>query len=163
MPRKLASLLLILAISGCTPNADVEPTSCHNDQPGSMEIGGGDMATGYKALKDGDNALVTLGPQGLHMILVSVKLKNFEAPQVGSGTSKLWLSVYHGDKLLGATPVTEKPVQLGDTTVVFLGLRPTITADDAKAYFGDLSTVEVSIRDGCDRVVQAKRVVRLIQ
>lgn len=161
----LRKLLVVLAIAGwgCVPDADVEPTSCHNEQPGTMEIGAGDMATGYKPMHDGDNALVTLGPQGLHMILVSVKLQNYEAPQVGAGRTQLWLSLYHGSKLLGATPVTQEPMMQADGTMVFLGLRPTITADDAKAYFDKLATVEVSIRDGCDRMVTGKRVVKLIQ
>jgi len=162
MLRKLLAVLAIFAWA-CVPDADIEPTACQNEQPGTMEVGGGDMATGFKVLHDGDNALVTLGPQGLHMILVSVKLQNYEAPQVGAGRTVLWLSLYHGDKLLGATPVTQEPTVQPDGTMVFLGLRPTITADDAKAYFDKLATVEVSLRDGCDRMVTGKRVVKLIQ
>ncbi len=163
MLRKALTLLLFAAAWGCVPDADVEPTSCHNPLPGTMEVGGGDMATGYQPMMDGDNALVTLGPQGLHMILVSVKLKNYEAAQVGAGRTQLWLSLYSGSKLLGATPVTQEPTMQADGTMVFLGLRPTITADDAKIYFDKLATVEVSIRDGCDRMVTGKRVVKLIQ
>ena len=154
---------LLGALTACEPAPDVEPSACHNPEPGVAELGTGDENTGFKPTADGDNALVTLGPQGLHMILVSVKLKNFETPAAGSGPSRLWLSVRNQDTLLGAIPATESPKTLDDQTVVFLGLRPVMTLDNVADYFGQLSEVEVTIRDGCDRLIHAKRTVRLIQ
>ena len=142
---------------------DEEPSACHNAEPAIAEIGTGDENTGFKPMADGDNALVTLGPQGLHMILVSVKLTDFETPSAGSGQSKLWLSVRNQETMLGAIPATERPIKLDDRNVVFLGLRPVMTLDNVSDYFGKMSEVEVTIRDGCDRLIHAKRTVRLIQ
>ena len=162
--RNLQWLATILGcLTACVPAPDVEPSACRNPLPAVAEIGSGDENTGFKPMADGDNALVTLGPQGLHMILVSVKLTGFEAPSAGSGQSKLWLSVHNQDTLLGAIPATESPIVLDDQNVVFLGLRPVMTLDNVSDYFGKLSEVEVTIRDGCDRLITARRIVRLVQ
>ncbi len=150
-------------LTSCEPAPDIEPSACRNPVPAVAELGTGDLNTGFKPMADGADALVTLGPQGLHMILVSVKLTGFEAPPAGGGRSQLWLSVRSQDTFLGAIPATEKPVVLDDKTVAFLGLRPAMTLDNVSAYFGKLSEVEVTIRDGCDRLIHAKRMVRLVQ
>jgi len=151
------------AVCACVPAPDIEPSACKNPKPALAELGTGDLNTGFKPLADGDDALVTLGPQGLHMILVSVKLTGFEAPAAGSGRSQLWLSVRNQDTFLGAIPAQEKPVAVDGQSVAFLGLRPVMTLDNVSDYFGKLSEVEVTIRDGCDRLIHAKRTVRLVQ
>jgi hypothetical protein len=150
-------------LAACEPMPDVEPSACHNLEPAVAEIGTGDENTGFKPTVDGDDALVTLGPQGLHMILISVKLTDFETPSAGAGQSRLWLSVRNQETLLGAIPATERPIALDDKNVAFLGLRPVMTLDNVSEYFGKLSEVEVTIRDGCDRLIHAKRIVRLVQ
>ncbi len=162
-PDRVLGIALAGWLAGCVPAPDVEPSACQNPVPATAEIGTGDENTGFKATADGDNALVTLGPQGLHMILISVKLIGFEAPAAGAGQSRLWLSVRNQDTLLGAIPATESPLPVDATSVVFLGLRPVMTLDNVSDYFGKLSEVEVTIRDGCDRLITARRVVRLVQ
>ena len=165
MRRSLAAICcssVALAVA-CVPAADIEPAACRNPKPAIAELGTGDLNTGFKPLADGADALVTLGPQGLHMILVSVKLTGFETPAAGSGRSQLWLSVRNQETFLGAIPATEKPVTIDGQTVAFLGLRPVMTLDNVSDYFGKLSEVEVTIRDGCDRMIHAKRTVRLVQ
>lgn len=157
------ALAMACGLARCVPAPDIEPSACRNPLPAVAELGTGDLNTGFMPLADGADALVTLGPQGLHMILVSVKLTGFETAPAGGGRSQLWLSVRNQDTFLGAIPATERPVVLDAKTVAFLGLRPAMTLDNVSAYFGKLSEVEVTIRDGCDRLIHAKRMVRLVQ
>lgn len=159
----LRKLLVCCALLGCVPDPDVEPVTCRNPLPASAEIGAGDLATGFKPMDEGAKALVSLGAQGLHMITVSVKLTGFEAPQAGGAAAQLWLSLYQEGKLLGAVPVIAKPQKLDKETVVFLGLRPTIIVDNAVVYFGKPTQVEVTVRDGCDRLIHARKTVLMIQ
>lgn len=159
--------LLIMAISmlllGCVASPDVEPSACRRPQPATAEIGAGTATSGFQPLADGDDALVTLGSQGLDMIQISVKLTDFEMPGVQQRLTRPWVTVRQRGTLLGSIRASVSPLAISKDTVAFFNMETPITRDAIDTYLDQLVDVDVVARDGCGRLIHAKRVLRLVK
>lgn len=165
MHRALPTLLALALLGGgaCVPGQDVEPWLCENPDPAFAELGAGDLETGFQELDDGSDIGIVLGPQGLHMIVVSVRLEGFEMPTVGGGATPIQVAIRTGDTLVGGAveelaPSTEDPAM---DRVEFLGLRAIFSVADIIALGDVLAEVDASIQDGCGREIRTSANLKL--
>jgi len=160
----LVGLAAIAVVApACEPDPDVEPVVCTNPEPARAELGVGDEETGFQPLEDGDEFRIVLGPQGMHMLVVAVRLEHFELPTAASGQSPVRVAVRHGDQLIGGIQDTMTPSTISGDVVQFLGLRAVFTVAEIEPYIGEMATITVEIVDGCGRTIRATREVRLVQ
>lgn len=162
--RALKPLPLLCALLlACEPAADVEPMACEKPEPASVNIGTGDKVTGFKALPEGSDIRVSLGPQGLHMIVVAVVLDDFETPKLGAQQSAPHVVVRHEGQVVAGSIDNVKATTQGEGEVVFLGIRTQFDFDEVDTLFGSLAEVAVTVRDGCGRDIRATRTFRLVK
>ena len=158
----LLAALLLLACPGCDPAADVEPTVCRNPTPATGSLGLGNKATGFIPVVAGDPVTVVLGPQGLHMVVLSVRLDDFELPSVGGVRTRVRAAVRDNGKVVaGAVENAAAPAVVDAMGVEFLGIRATFQADEVDPFDGRLADVSITVRDGCGRDVRAAGQLRL--
>lgn len=159
---RLALALALAASWGCDPAADVEPEICRKPEPAKARLGVGDKSTGFIPVSDGDGATVVLGPQGLHMVVLSVRLEGFELPSVGGSRSRIQAAVREdGVVVAGAVEPATQPSSIQADNVEFLGIRATFQADDVDVFNGVLADVSVQVRDGCGREIRTSNKLKL--
>ena len=159
LPRRLFLLAAALALLiGCDPGTDMEPPGCTSDVPPEPEAGIGDLVEGFKPLDDGEVIEAIMGPQGLHMLEVSLRVNDFVQPRVpGMHLAFETEARFHGQVVAGATGNDARPVHDGDR-IEYLGIRVTFAKDDAAAKYADqLLDVDIRMRDGCYRLLEARR------
>ncbi len=152
--------LMALSTAACVPAEDIEPMVCENVQAASPDFGIGNMETGFTAIDDGQDIHIVLGPQGLHMIVVSVRLNGFEMPSVGSDRSRVSVAIRHDGQLVGGTYARLAPSRIEGQDVEFLGLRAVFT-HEVKPLDGRIASVAIGVTDGCGRDVRVARTLRL--
>lgn len=157
MTRWLISAALATLLAGCTAGA---PDQCENPEPGVAELGLGDLDSGYVPATDGGDVRVVLGPQGLHMIVVSVRVWQLEAPPAGE-PCHLGVAIDHDQQLVGGAIADVMPVAGAGGATDFLGLRTTFQISDVRALDGELVQLVANVTDGCGRSIQATRTLRL--
>ena len=158
MNRWVIAAALGLLLAGCA--ADDGAGQCPTAEPGRAELGLGDLDSGYVPADDGGDVQVVLGPQGLHMIVVSVRVWQFDAPPTGE-PCHLTVAMDHQQQLVGGAIADVMPVAGADGTTDFLGLRTTFDISDVRALDGELVELDATVFDACDRAVEAKRTLRL--
>lgn len=163
MMRMMCACLLgfALGIAACEPAEDVEPFACESPDPGLLEVGIGNLSTGFVAIEDGDEVQVVLGPQGLHMIVVSARIQGYEAPPYGE-RARVTAATRLDGTVIGGTVDFLTPNEAAADQVEFVGLRSVFTAE-TEVFVGRQADVVVTVRDGCSRDVRASRRVTLIQ
>lgn len=155
-------LLALMAAFGCDPAEDVEPIVCKNALPAVGALGLGDKATGFIHVEAGDPVQVVLGPQGLHMVVLSVRLDDFELPSVGGVRTRVRAAVRENGKVVaGAVEAAAAPAVIEDERVEFLGIRATFQADEVDPFDGRMADISITVRDGCGRDIRAADQLRL--
>ena len=154
MTRRL--LLAALALTACDSTEDLE---CLNPDPGIAEVGAGDLTTGFIELADGDDISVVLGPQGLHMIVVSGRVSDFEMPT--RAPIHVEIGIRADGAIVGGTVSDLEPSGSTGGAVELLGLRAVFTVEEVRPLDGRLAQVELVVVDGCGRRVESTRTVRL--
>jgi hypothetical protein len=149
---RLAALALLAA--GCGAGDD-----CSDPAAAGAEIGLGDLDTGFSSMTDGTAVPIVLGPQGLNMIVVSVRATGL-AP-TGDGAYPVAVEVDHDGELVAGTLGPLVPETGPDGADDFLGLRVIFTVAEVRPLDGVMAEVTATITDGCDRDLVAVRVVRL--
>jgi len=146
-----AVLACVVALAGCGAGECPDATQL------SAEIGLGDLDTGYQPMADGDNVMVVLGPQGLNMIVVSVRVDGLE-----QGEYHVTVEVDHdGDLVAGAVAYLEPELSPPDLAAYFLGLRVVFTVDQVRPLDGQLAVVTATVTDACGDPATATRNVHL--
>ena len=158
-----SSLLLVALCLACEPAADVEPVVCIHPNPAEVDVGTGDKVTGFKPLAEGSDIRLSLGPQGLHMIVVSVVLNGYEVPTLGGDHVAPKVVVRHEGQVVAGSIDNVNPSVLGEDKAQFLGIRTQFDFDDVSGLVGKLADVSVSVRDGCGRDLHATRSFRLVK
>jgi hypothetical protein len=152
----LAGVASIAAI-GCMPAPDVEPLACQNEVAGVASLGVGDLDVGFAPMEDGDAVQAQLGPQGMHMLMVSVRVDRLEAASVGSIGTEISIRIEQAGAVIGGTVADMQPsAESGDITD-FLGMRAIFTVDDLEELTGEPIEVEAQVRDGCGRALVSIR------
>lgn len=162
--RLLAAALgcLALAALGCEPAPDVEPLPCRIAEAGVSTLGEGDLSTGYLELDDGQDLAVSFGPQGMHMVFVSARISNMEPAQAGGIGNRVSVAIRLQGEVVGGTVADMKPSVTDGGISDFLGIRAIITAAEVEDLDGQVTDVEVIVRDGCGRELAADRPLRLV-
>ncbi len=158
--KRLACALLILA--GCGPEPDVEPLPCRNAEPGSAELGAGNLETGFVTVADGSEFSIVLGPQGQHMVTVSVRVRDLEMPSSVADRLRTAVAIRKDGALVGGTVSEVAPVMMQESAN-FLGLRAIITADEIAPLTTGAAQLETTVTDGCGREISASLNSRLVQ
>ncbi len=157
-----AGLLIALSLlAACEPEPDVEPLVCTIEEPGIATLGLGDQSTGFLDVEEGSAAQITLGPQGLHMIVVSVRLEAFEMPRLTSVPTGLQIGIWLDEEVVGGVVEQVAPSLETADFVEFLGIRSIITVEDLHTLDGQMSRIEVEVIDGCGRAIVAERSLEL--
>ena len=161
MIRLLLALALLLA--ACEPPMDVEPLPCRNVLPGTAELGIGNLATGFQPRDDDAEVYVEFGPQGMHMLIVSVRALDLEKPSVGGGGNRLRIGIRHDGYVVGGTVSEVQPQVIDERTSDFLGLRPIFTVAEIDELVGEDIYVEAIVTDGCGREIKTGQTWSLLQ
>jgi hypothetical protein len=152
--RRLVAIAALLGV-GCT-----DPEACLDPEPGRAELGLGDQITGYAPMSEGDEVAVVLGPQGLHMIVVSVRLESLE-PTRGDQPYRVTVAIERaGEVIGGAIDLIAPSVEEADR-VEFLGLRAVFTIAEVRPLDGAEVELTATVTDGCGRLIEARRNVLL--
>jgi hypothetical protein len=149
------------AAGACEPPLDEEPLPCRNAEPGRAELGIGNRDTGFQPLADGEDVQGLFGTQGMHMVIVSVRVRDLEKAGVGGRGNRLELALLHAGEVVGGTVNEVQPTTSEGGFDEFLGLRPVFTVADVMPLEGELVDVEASVTDGCGRDLPALRSWRL--
>ncbi len=162
LPRWLLGALLCAGLLGCDPAEDIEPLVCKNPTLAVGHLGIGNKKTGFIAVQQDDPVKVVLGPQGLHMVVLSVRLEDFELPSVGGSRTRMRAAVREGGKVIaGAVEAAASPAVIEGKLVEFLGIRATFQAEEVDPFDGRLADISITVRDGCGRDVRASDSLRL--
>jgi len=153
---------LVLAVAAALAGCGGDALECANPEPGVVEVGVGDLDTGFTPVGDGDDVLVVLGPQGLHMVVVSARVQGFEMPAAGEMCQVAAGIRSHGE-LVGGTVGRMDPELVVEQpgTALFLGLRAAFTIEDVRPLEGTEAQLEVVVTDGCGRELEGSRTVTL--
>ncbi len=155
MSGRAALVATLLLAAGCAGDG-----ACPAERAASAEIGLGDLATGFSPMSDGTEVPIVLGPQGLNMIVVSVRAVDL-APSA-DGAHPLAVGVYHGGEVVAGAIGTLEPVPAEDGSAAdFLGLRVVFTLSEVRPLDGQPAEVQATITDGCSQPVLATRTVTL--
>jgi hypothetical protein len=130
--------------------------------PASIEVGGGNLDTGFVPVADGDRMPVFNGGNGALWLFVSVRLHDFESPADGL-TTEVGVTVWDADLRIGGVSVSALPVDAGLDTVVFLGLPALFRSGAASSLIesGQPVRVRATVRDACGRVIRGEREILL--
>ena len=152
-----------LALAACEPAEDVEPFACDSPVPGIAELGIGDLGTGFVPLADGDDLQIVLGAQGLHMVVLSMRIQGFEMPRTSGQNTMVTTATRTDGQVIAGMQRQLKPDTAAADQVEFLGLRTVFVVDELAAYVGRIVDAVVTATDGCGRTITARRSVRLVQ
>ncbi len=157
------TLLLVIALLGtaCEPPPDVEPLPCRNLEPGMAELGKGDLSTGFTELSDGDDVHVVFGPQGMHMLTLSLRVWDMEPSQAGGVGNRVSVGIRHEGVVVGGVSNDMEPSAQQDEITEFLGIRSVFTAAEVDVLDEEMANIEVIVSDGCGRELSATRPLRL--
>lgn len=156
-PAWVLMLALLPAVAACDPSGDLEPPRCQGSEPPILELGTGDVATGFRPLADGALIHAVMGPQGLHMLFVSLRVDGYARSRVPGVDMRLEASASHdGEVVAGALPGA-RPAHLMDR-VEYLGIRVQFDKDTAAEKLAErLVDVHVAVGDGCERRLKINR------
>ena len=155
------ALLLVLLVA-CEPEPDVEPLPCRNAEPGVAALGAGDLSTGFLPVDDGDDLPLVFGPQGMHMVVVSVRVEDLEPAQAGGIGNRVTVAVRHDGEVVAGTLADMQPSVEQQHLSDFLGIRAIFTAAEVELLDDEEADVEVTVRDGCGRELVDERPQRLV-
>ena len=158
---RAAALAVAFAVLACEPPPDVEPPPCRNPEPGVIEVGAGDLFVGFRPLADDDEVRIELGPQGLHMVVVSARVFDLEPASAGRPTHRVFVALRDDDRLIGGTVTDVEPLDGSRGSVDFLGLRAILTVDDVNPLVGRNAELTLTVLDGCGRELTATRTLRI--
>lgn len=162
MKRCLLVVGLGLLALGCEPEPDVEPLPCRNVEAGTAELGAGDLSSGFVPLSDGGRMMLSLGPQGQHMLTVSIRVSNLEMPSASARRLRTTVAVVKDGDMVGGTVSQLAPTSQGGMSE-FLGLRAIITADEIAPLMDGTTKIEGAVTDGCGRELPAEKIAQLAQ
>ena len=157
----LVLVAVLASLAACVPAADVEPLVCVHPEAAVAELGAGDLETGFLPVEDGSDLQIVLGPQGLHMVVVSVRLQGFEMPPIGQDSSPIEVAIRHEGGVVGGALEELAPTVVDTELVEFVGLRAVFAIAEIKTLDGELADVAISIEDGCGRDVRVSRKLKL--
>ncbi len=155
MRRSAPALVALAAGLGCNPPADVEPLACRNPEAGRASLGAGDLEIGFVPLAEGDAVALEFGPQGMHMVVLSVRVEDLETASVAGLGNEVSLGLYEDGALVGGTVGDLTPVEAADGAAEFLGMRAIITAAEVEDVGDRMAWVEATVVDGCGRELVA--------
>ncbi len=155
MNRAAAVLACLLAVPACAGDG-----ACPAESAAHGEIGLGDLATGFSPMSDGAEVPIVLGPQGLNMIEICVRVVGLAPSEDGS--YPVSVGVYHGGEVVAGAIGTLEPVLADDAgTADFLGLRVVFTLAEVRPLDGQPAEVQATVTDGCGQPVLASRIITL--
>jgi len=162
---RVAEALALAALAAVTAGACAggDTRSCPPGPPGVVEVGLGDLDTGFVAIDDGDEVTVVLGPQGLHMVVVSARVYAMQMPPMDATTVRMAVAIRAGGRVVGGTVadvVPASPLEDG-ARVELLGARAVFTVEDVRALDGVAAELDVVVTDGCGRELRGTRTVTL--
>ncbi len=160
MSRLGAPLALMLLVA-CRPAPDEEPLPCRNDEPGEALLGAGDLGTGFLELED--ELLVAFGPQGMHMVILSLRVWDMEEPAAGGFGSEVRIAMLDDGEVFGGTLATLTPSVEEVEYVEFLGLRAVITAAEVEGVTGRPIELVGTVIDGCGRELSSSHELTLTE
>ena len=140
-----------LLATGCNPPSDIEPLACRNEDPGVAALGMGDLDKGFTPVEEGDTLPLVFGPQGMHMVVLSVQVDNLEASAVSGLGNEVAIGLYQDDEVVGGTKGDMVPVAGSEDVAEFLGIRAIITAAEVEEFGNQVAYVEATVVDGCGR------------
>lgn len=147
--------LALLALVACRPPPDEEPLACRNEEAGQAELGVGDLNTGFLPLEDGDPLFVSFGPQGMHMVVVSLRVTAMERSSGGGQASRVEIALWQDGEIVGGTSNAMLPSAESGEVVDYLGLRAIFTVAEIEGVGNRAATVEGTAVDGCGRELSA--------
>lgn len=153
--------LMLVVLVACEPPPDVEPLACRNQEPGEGEVGVGNRSTGFIPLVDGEDVEIVFGPQGMHMVVVSMRLQNLELPEAGGIQNRVAVAIRLNGELVGGTVGELRPSAIRGDTTEFLGMRAILTMAEIEPLDGREVEIAITVRDGCGRDIEAAMIVRL--
>lgn len=142
--------LPLVALLGCRPPPDVEPLACRNTEAGVAELGIGDVNSGFVPLQPGDPLPILFGPQGMHMVVVSIRVTDMEQSS-GGPVGRVDVAIVQDDAIVGGTTAEIAPSAESDGIVDYLGLRAVFTAAEIDAIGDRDATLDGTVVDGCGR------------
>ncbi|MBW1881494.1 MAG: hypothetical protein JRI25_18375 [Deltaproteobacteria bacterium] len=160
--RWLPAILLLGSTVACEPPPDVEPLACRKAAPGEADLGAGDLAAGFIPLEDGEDIPVIFGPQGMHMIVVSIQVRDLEAAEVGTMGNHVQVAIREQGEVVGGTVIDMEPLTSAEVSE-FLGLRAVFTVAEIQDVIGKVIEVEGIVRDGCGRELETARWLTLVE
>ena len=152
MTRSLAPLLC-LGLATCGPPMDEEPLACRNVDEGIASIGAQDTSNGFLPVADQSELLIQFGPQGMHMVTVSLRVDNFEMPRAGSGGTHVTLALIQDGIVQGGTVGNLSPTLVVGNRVEFHAVRAIITEAEIGKMVGRPAQMRADIEDGCGRLL----------
>ncbi len=151
----------LLAAGGCEPPPDVEPQVCGAGPPPQAQLGLGDEDTGFVPLRRGDDAPIVLGPQGLHMIVLALRVAPWDPRASAEGATKLKVAIEHEGEVVGGVVDRLAPSKVEGDRADFLGIRAVFTVAEVLPLGGETALIEASVEDACGHAISAKEEVRL--
>ena len=153
--------IALLALVACRPPPDVEPPACRNLEPGQAALGTGDLTTGFLPLEAGDPLMIAFGPQGMHMVVVSIQVTDMERSNAGGPVDRVDVALWQDGAIVGGTTARIAPSAEGGDVVDYLGLRAIFTAAEIEEVGDRAATFEGTVVDGCGREISASTEVWL--
>ena len=153
--------IVALACASLVAAAGCDGGECIESAPTvGAEIGLGDLETGYASMDDGADVPIVLGPQGLHMIVVSVRVDGLRTTP--GDLHRVTVAVEHEGAVVAGTvgEVASAPAP-GDSVADFLGLRVVFAIEEVRPLDGVAATVIATITDDCGEEIAAERGIRL--
>ncbi len=126
-------------------------------------VGSGNLGSGFQELTDGDDLLVSFGPQGQHMVTISLQVWGMEEPLAGGFGSDLSVAMLDDGEIFGGTVVTMVPSVEEEDYVEFLGLRSIITAAEIGVMTDRPIEIVGVVVDGCGRELESSVELVLVE
>lgn len=164
----MARLLLFLAAVGfvlaaCEPLPDEEPLPCMNPEPGVAQLGRTDDSMEFVELEEYEEVAVQFGPQGQHMLTLSDRLEGMEAASAGGLGHPLSYAIRVDGELVGGTVSEGLPPSRTDGDIdYFHNIRGIFQAAEVEPLLGSVAEVEMTVGDGCGRLLSDTMLVTLV-
>lgn len=164
--RTLATVTLLLStMSACGSSPDDEPIACVNQQPGNLELGTGDSATGFIPLEDGGEIGLGLVAGGPRLLTVSLRATDFEHPTDGTGDAEVTIEISRdlGDGSEDVAHAFEEMVTgPPDGVVEILGINCVVGNVDIDSLVNDQIQIDAEVIDGCGRPLKASKTATVV-